>query len=366
MSHPDDVERLHEIKRLLDRIQQLPHIAGLPNGAANGLHHAPRLRSATCGADSDDAEGASMPDRISPPPLQVPSRNDDLPKVASRALVPVQPKSSGLSPWVFVVATAVNSVVAAALAVVITLGMARREAPTPPPPAEAERVAASIKLAPEAQAEPALPQPVELLPIGSPGEPLQLEPAKPARLPLHVRPDEAIQDSYILILSGLPPNATLSGASKLGTDTWMVAPGALPQIEIVVPEWSTSTIEGSVELRRTNGAVVAQAKLWLAVPPPATPPGAPLSEAALKDLLRNGDRLLDRGDVAGARALYEKAAAMGSAQAALALGTTYDPRHLWSLGVFGTVGNKERAREWYQRAAELGHPEAKGRIAALK
>ena len=53
-------------------------------------------------------------------------------------------------------------------------------------------------------------------------------------------------------------------------------------------------------------------------------------------------------------------------QAALAMGSTYDPRRLWSLGVFGAVGNKERARQWYQRAAELGHPEAKERIGALK
>jgi TPR repeat protein len=70
--------------------------------------------------------------------------------------------------------------------------------------------------------------------------------------------------------------------------------------------------------------------------------------------------------VAAARALYERAAAMGSAQAALALGATYDPRRLWALGVFGMVGNKDRARKWYQRAEELGHPEAKSRISALK
>jgi TPR repeat protein len=29
------------------------------------------------------------------------------------------------------------------------------------------------------------------------------------------------------------------------------------------------------------------------------------------------------------------------------------------------VGNKERARQWYSRAAELGHPEAKARLMAL-
>jgi TPR repeat protein len=94
--------------------------------------------------------------------------------------------------------------------------------------------------------------------------------------------------------------------------------------------------------------------------------GAKLDETGIKDLLNRGDRLLGRGDVAAARAVYERAAALGSAQAALALGSTYDPGRLWSLGVFGMVGNKERARQWYQRADQLGHPEAKERLKALR
>jgi TPR repeat protein len=48
------------------------------------------------------------------------------------------------------------------------------------------------------------------------------------------------------------------------------------------------------------------------------------------------------------------------------MGTTYDPRRLWGLGVFGMVGNKERARQWYQRAGELGHPDARARLRALQ
>ena len=44
MNHPDDVARLREIKRLLERIQRLPRLASLQmNGSTNGLaaeHHA--------------------------------------------------------------------------------------------------------------------------------------------------------------------------------------------------------------------------------------------------------------------------------------------------------------------------------------
>ncbi len=56
---------------------------------------------------------------------------------------------------------------------------------------------------------------------------------------------------------------------------------------------------------------------------------------------------------------------MGSGEAALALGATYDPNRLWSLGVFGMVGNAERARQWYLRAEQLGQPEAKERLRVL-
>ena len=371
MSSHNDAVRLREIQRLLERIQQLPHVAGMPgNGLANGFHDVPPEPVHEPGPPHELI--ALPPDPVAPPHdsdppllLDAPDR-EHAPLHLPRALVPVpQPRVAvGIAPWVFVVATAVNTVIAAVLAVVITLGVARRDQP-----AEAENVAArpsNPSPALDTRPEPLPPRPVALLPIGSPSEPLRLEALKPARLPWRVSPHEAMQESYILILSGLPANTALSGASRMGVDSWLLSPGALQQIEIVVPEWSASTLEVGVELRQTNGAVVAQSKLWLAVPPPPSPQGTALSEGAIKELVKNGDRLLSRGDVAAARALYEKAAAVGSAQAALALGSTYDPRRLWSLGVFGMVGNKERAQQWYRRAAELGHPEAKARISALR
>ena len=84
-----------------------------------------------------------------------------------------------------------------------------------------------------------------------------------------------------------------------------------------------------------------------------------------KDLVARADRLLEKGDIVGARAIYQRAAELGDASAALALGATYDPNRLWSLGALGLVGNKERARQWYLRASELGHREAKARLTIL-
>jgi hypothetical protein len=267
---------------------------------------------------------------------------------------------------VFVTATAVNTIIAAVLAVVITLGVGHRESGEVAPAATPGKEDARAAGKPKHLAEPAPVRPIDIIPIGSRNEPLRLEAMKPSRFPLRVRPEEAMQGSYILVLTGLPENATLSGATRMGSDSWLVAPGALRQLEIAVPEWSASVIELKVELRHANGTLAGQGKAWLAVPPPKVAQGAKLDETGIKDLLHRGDRLLGRGDVAAARAVYERAAALGSAQAALALGSTYDPGRLWSLGVFGMVGNKERARQWYQRADQLGHPEAKERLKALR
>jgi len=84
-----------------------------------------------------------------------------------------------------------------------------------------------------------------------------------------------------------------------------------------------------------------------------------------QDLVAKGDRLLEKGDIVAARTMYQRAAEMGSGSAALTLGATYDPTRLWSLGALGMVGNKERARQWYARASELGNPDAKAWLMAL-
>jgi hypothetical protein len=164
----------------------------------------------------------------------------------------------------------------------------------------------------------------------------------------------------------MPTGTNLSGATALGSDTWFLPPGASNRLEVTLPEWSTSVFEITIVLRRTTGIVAAQTKGWIAVPPPAGPEALPKTDAiATNELLEKASRLLDKGDIIAARAVYQRAAEMGNGSAALMLGSTYDPRRLWSLGVIGMVGNKERARQWYSRAAELGHPEAKARLTAL-
>jgi hypothetical protein len=334
MDNPEDVARVREIKRLLDRIQQLPLVPEVSDQAAV-------LRP---GANTYGRQASERPGNV-------------------------RPRSSALSPWLFVLATALNTIVAAVLAVLITLGVVR-QAPSREVVARAPLPASDFATPTTTSPGPpqqlmSLTRAVELLPIGAPDRPLRLQALKAARLPLQIQPEDAQNEAFILVLSGLPAKASLGGAERMGSDSWLVAPGGIGKLDITMAEWSNAPLEVRVELRRTNGAMAAQTKAWISVPPPQVEASQTADPNVLKELAQRGDQLLNRGDVVAARALYERAAEMGSGPAALALGSTFDPNRLWSLGVFGMVGNKERARQWYARADQLGHPEAKARLKAL-
>ena len=82
-------------------------------------------------------------------------------------------------------------------------------------------------------------------------------------------------------------------------------------------------------------------------------------------LVKRGNDFLEDGDIAGARLLLRRAADAGSAEGALALGRTFDPVALRRLGAIGAVSDLAQARQWYQRAAELGSSAASQQLAGL-
>jgi hypothetical protein len=340
MDKPDEIARAKEVRSLLDRIQQMP-----PN-----------------------ADGSAS---LQPPPNPYYQQWSSAHAAQLAALGPKRPprrNGAVVNPWFFVLATGLNTIISAVLAVLITLSVVSQDSgrePGPPQvvaaPPEPPRASAIMIETPQITAN----RPVVLLPIGSPDRPLRLEASRPSPLPLRIQPDDAAADPFILVLSGLPAQARIEGAESIGSDSWLLAPHAAGNLRITLPEWSTSVLEIGVELRRTSGAVAARNRAWLAVPPPALPVRAPPTDQSVQELLQRGDQLLSRGDIVAARAVYERAAALGNAQAAFALGSTYDPSRLWSLGVFGMVGNKDRARQWYARAEQLGHPTARDRLRSL-
>jgi TPR repeat protein len=60
-----------------------------------------------------------------------------------------------------------------------------------------------------------------------------------------------------------------------------------------------------------------------------------------------------------------RAAEARNAQAALALGATYDPGVLETLGIFGVSPDVAKARSWYEKARAYGSAEAPRRLDLL-
>jgi len=80
-------------------------------------------------------------------------------------------------------------------------------------------------------------------------------------------------------------------------------------------------------------------------------------------LVKRGKDFVTNGDLVSARLLLRRAAEAASAEAALALGETFDPLVFQRLHVIGIEPDVASAQKWYQRAAELGSAIASQRLA---
>jgi hypothetical protein len=106
----------------------------------------------------------------------------------------------------------------------------------------------------------------------------------------------------------------------------------------------------------------AEADIGTVLPEPAAPG---INAEEIGTLLARGRTYLANGDVSAARLALRRAAESGDAQAALALGGTFDPLVLRSLGAVGVAADPAQARSWYQKAAELGSRDAPQRLDQL-
>lgn len=109
-----------------------------------------------------------------------------------------------------------------------------------------------------------------------------------------------------------------------------------------------------------------------AVAPAAPLPAAPAPQVRRMDpdelagLLTRAKSLLAVGDIASARLLLERAADAQEAEAALMLGTTYDPQVLGNQDMRSITPDPAKARHWYQKAATLGSADARRRLSQIQ
>jgi hypothetical protein len=160
------------------------------------------------------------------------------------------------------------------------------------------------------------------------------------------------------------------------------APGAarVPQQVAMLPsrEDISNAYQAALQNRAPAPAAAAPAPAPLsaispvAVLPPAAPPAAAAPQPVrqvdpeeLANLMQRAKAFLASGDLMSARLLLERAAEMQGADAALLLAQTYDPDVLGTSDVRNTTPEPAKARAWYQKAAQLGSADAQRRLAQL-
>jgi hypothetical protein len=85
-----------------------------------------------------------------------------------------------------------------------------------------------------------------------------------------------------------------------------------------------------------------------------TAPGPSITGGEEGKLMQRATDLMQRGDITGARLLFEHLAFRGSAIGAFALAQSYDQKYLAKFYVRGLTPDQKQADYWYKRAAELG------------
>jgi hypothetical protein len=91
-----------------------------------------------------------------------------------------------------------------------------------------------------------------------------------------------------------------------------------------------------------------------AAPARPTPVKPTLGPDEIAMMVERGRAFFDDGDVAAARTFFRRAANAGDSQAAIDMGSTYDPEVLAQRFTRGIRGDAEEAQRWYDKAKDMG------------
>lgn len=226
---------------------------------------------------------------------------------------------------------------------------------------------------------------------------IHVEPAAETAFPIPIGPIEAVPRQAFVRIRGLPRTVSLSEGHEISPGAWAIPLSALSALKISSPLGSDGKAEITVSLLTLDGQVLSEVTSTLLITPAALlsagPPrqrAAPQASAALttapiqqqlaptgpqlkpedreraSGFVRKGDENIAAGNITVARLFYQRAAEIGLAQGALSLAMTFDPDELvrWKV-VGGVQPDRDQARKWYERARELGAPEAATRLHRL-
>jgi hypothetical protein len=222
-------------------------------------------------------------------------------------------------------------------------------------------------------------------------------------------PTDALPPNSYVQINKLPASVILSEGKKTQTGDWVVPVMALERLRITALARVLENVEFVISLMGGDGTLLVERTIALYVGPPvvaarteprvnetqtssiapstASPVASTAAERAVSSdrpgwegmastptgqkraqaerLLSQGKRHLAEGNISNARQYFLRAVELGLAVAALKMAETHDPRALAGMNVHGIVLDPVEVRKWYERALELGVPEAQARLQQL-
>jgi hypothetical protein len=186
--------------------------------------------------------------------------------------------------------------------------------------------------------------------------------------PISIDSAGALPPRSVIAIRDIPEGASFSQGRPYGATEWNLRPDEIGDLRLRLPKGDLRAGNMRVELIAADGKVLDRATTTLALG--EEPKEALIVRAEerdrVADLMAHGKKMIDVGYLAGARAYYKRAAEAGSADAALAVGATYDTVFIDAIGAHGTPPDLASAKIWYDRAKALGIQDAEAKLRALK
>lgn len=214
---------------------------------------------------------------------------------------------------------------------------------------------------------------------------------------VEIGPTATLPANCFVRIRGLPISVSLSEGHAIAPGSWAIPLASLANLKANLPVGQSGESAVTIHLVSVDGAVLAETQTTLVitappeppkaeapvraeVPAPPPPPAAAKPEPKLpiprppelsaeqrqraEKMMAQGDKFLESGNIEIARQFYQRAADAGYAAGALRLAATFDPGELSRLSI-QVVPSPAEARRWYERAKELGAPEAEERLVRL-
>jgi hypothetical protein len=180
--------------------------------------------------------------------------------------------------------------------------------------------------------------------------------------------DEVLPSRSLIAIRTLPDGASFSQGRPYGQSEWSLRPDEIGDLRLLVPKGATGSSEIHVDLVAADGTILASAvtRLDIAPDPKQTLILRADESDRIDDLIAHGQKMIDVGYFAGARAYFKRAAEAGSGEAALRVGATYDQAFIDKIGARGIKADPKEAAVWFDRAKQLGIVDGEARLSELR